>query len=122
LADSIDYYTRELANINESMEEEQKRKLELAELGSISLQANVWIESQEQGMLSEPTLKSPRQSSTYPNGAKDNMTLIGTTQYGSLDEQMPPKTIKVSDEDEDPKQWRLLDDSFFLVRKISITS
>jgi hypothetical protein len=122
LADSIDYYTRELANINESMEEDQKRKLELAELGNISLQASVWIESQEQGMLSEPTLKSPRQSSTYPNGAKDNMTLIGTTQYGSLDEQMPPKTIKVSDEDEDPKQWRLLDDSFFLVRKISITS
>jgi hypothetical protein len=119
LADSIDYYTRELANINESMEEEQKRKLELAELGNIALQASVWIESQEQGMKVEPLSKTPtpRHSNTSTDG-NGSAKMIVTTQYGSLDEQNPPKTVKSNDIDEDSKQWRLLDDSFFLVRKV----
>jgi len=112
LADSIDYYTRELANINECVEEEQKRKITLAELGNIDVLASRWIESQEERVrgstaINNKQLSSPQRSNaSFPQDVAINTS--PTTQYGS--HYLPNKVT----DDDDPKQWRLLDDSFFL--------
>ena len=137
LVDSIAYYTLALENVNESVTEEQKRKIALAELGNHNFQASKWIDhvgspgAEHDSEKTSPQVCPTSDSYNGRYGSLEQGRDFEKTEHSAVETASAKETIRKTlplcipnslgskaalSDNGDKKDWRLLDDAFLLVR------